>query len=177
MARETGDESPHTARHRLDPGRRACPHRQKRPDLPRETPGDPETVTTLRLQDALAAFDTTFRAGDGARFEAFFTEDSRLFFHEQPPIEGRAAIGAAYRNLFADVDTSAYQPDYHSIDVHGDTAYVIADFRETLRPWEAGSSVLVHGRIVLFWRREPDGVWRVTRLLTSRSAPEEELPG
>ncbi len=134
-------------------------------------------MTRLQLHDVLADFDTAFRAGDARTFEAFFAEDARVFFHERPAIDGRAAIGAVYRSVFDAVDTSAYEADYHSIEVHGDAAYVIADFRETLRPWEAGQSVLVSGRIVLFWRRESDGAWRVTRLLTGRSAPDEELPG
>lgn len=44
---------------------------------------------------------------------------------------------------------------------------------EVLRPSNGQAGIRVHGRAVHFWRRERDGTWRIVRLLTGRSAPEE----
>ena len=129
----------------------------------------------MQFHDVLADFDRAIRQGDAGNLEAFFAEDARLFWHHEQAIDGRAAIGAAYRDLFDAFDTSDYEPAYDSIEVHGDAAYALAEFRETLRRRQAGPSLLVRGRSVFFWRRESDGAWRVTRLLTGRSAPTEEL--
>lgn len=86
---------------------------------------------------------------------------------------GKQAVRASFASVFASFDTSAYEPRYEMIDVHGDRAYVLASFEEVLRPRDGQPGIRVHGRIVQFWRREEDGEWRVVVLLTARSAPDE----
>lgn len=120
---------------------------------------------------ALASFNRTFAAGEAAALGEYIAEDAAALMHEQPALVGRAAIEEAFRELFAAVDTSAFEVDYRVVDVHGDRAYVLASFTETLQPKEAGSAISVDGRLVYFWRREADG-WRLTHLLTGRAAPD-----
>ena len=79
----------------------------------------------------------------------------------------------AVPDAFDGFDTSAYEPRYESIDVHGNRAYVLASFDELLRPRNGQPGILINGRAVHFWRSESDGTWRIVRLLTARSAPEE----
>jgi ketosteroid isomerase-like protein len=86
---------------------------------------------------------------------------------------GKEAIRAHFDWVFDGFDTSAYAPRYEIIDVHGDRAYVLASFDEVLRPKDGQPGIRIHGRAVHFWRRERDGAWRILRLLTARSAPEE----
>jgi ketosteroid isomerase-like protein len=85
----------------------------------------------------------------------------------------KEAIRAHFDWIFDHFDTSAYAPRYDIIDVHGDQAYILASFDEVLRPKDGHPGIRIHGRAVHFWRRDPDGAWRVLRLLTARSAPEE----
>jgi ketosteroid isomerase-like protein len=129
-------------------------------------------VTMSEFEEALQRFDDAFRSGHAQDFIDFFAEDCRALFHHQATIEGREAVGEAFRQILSMFDTSAYEPDYDVADVTGDQAYVLGSFREVLRPREGGSSVQVFGRVVLFWRRI-GGEWLVTRLLTARSAPDE----
>jgi ketosteroid isomerase-like protein len=74
--------------------------------------------------------------------------------------------------VFEGFDTSAYQPRYEIINVHGNLAYVLASFDEALRPRDGQPGIRIHGRSVQFWRREEEA-WRIVMLLTARSAPEE----
>ncbi len=128
------------------------------------------------LLAALEAFDRAFIEGHTEELSTLFANDAQLLLHHQPAIVGRQAITEAWRETFADFDTSAYAPSYETVEVHTDRAYVLGSFTEVLRPRDGGPGLRVIGRIVLFWRREPDGRWRVTRVLTSRSAPDEEVP-
>ena len=128
------------------------------------------------LLAALDAFDRAFIEGHAEELGALFADDAQLLLHYQPAIVGRQAVTEAWRETFAAFDTSAYEPTYETVEVHTDNAYVLASFTEVLRSREGGPGLAVAGRIVLFWRREPDGVWRVTRVLTWRSAPDEEVP-
>jgi hypothetical protein len=58
------------------------------------------------------------------------------------------------------------------VDLHDDRAYVLAGFTETLRPRDGGPGIEVDGRLVYFWRMEPNGRWTVTRVLTGRVSPD-----
>ena len=127
------------------------------------------------LLAALEAFDRAFIEGRANELGALFADDAQLLLHLQPAIVGRQPITETFRETFAAFDTSAYEPTYETVEVHTDNAYVLASFTEVLRPREGGPGLAVVGRVVLFWRRGPDGVWRVTRVLTSRAAPDEEV--
>jgi ketosteroid isomerase-like protein len=86
---------------------------------------------------------------------------------------GRGGAGRAFGRVFEMFDTSDYTPGYEVIEVHGDQAYVLGAFEETLSPRSGEHGTRVHGRVVLFWARDKEEGWRVTRLLTGRSAPDE----
>jgi len=129
-------------------------------------------MTLRKLEEALRRFDDAIRNGRSQDVIHLFAEDSRALVHYQATIDGRKAIGEAFRQFFDMFDWSAYEPGYDVVDVIGDTAYVLGSFDEVLRPRQGGSSVKVFGRVVLFWRRIGDD-WLVTRLLTARSAPDQ----
>jgi len=120
------------------------------------------------LLTSLGSFDRAFIGGRAEELGALFDDDAQLLLHNQAAIVGRQSITEAFRETFATFDTSAYEPNYDMVEVHTDRAYVLGSFTEVLRPREGGPGLAVPGRIVLFWRREPHGVWRVTRALTSR---------
>lgn len=124
------------------------------------------------FDQALASFSQAFAAGDAETLVGLFAEDAQALQHEEPTLLGQAAIGQMLTELFAMVDTAAFEVDYDIVDVHGDRAYVMAAFRETLRPKDGTAAIEVDGRLVCFWHRETDGTWRVTRLLTSRASPD-----
>lgn len=124
------------------------------------------------LDRALTTFSRAFAAGDAKAFVGLFAEDARALMHEQPALVGRDGIGQMFTELFAMVDTAGFEVDYDIVDLHDDRAYVLATFRETLRPKDGASAIDVDGRIVCFWHREGDGTWKVTRLLTGRASPD-----
>jgi ketosteroid isomerase-like protein len=98
-----------------------------------------------------------------------------VLVHRQPAIAGQAAVRDAFGEVFAAFDTSDYESRYDTIEVHVDSAYVMGDIVEGLRPQDGGSGIRVYVRVVLFFRRI-DLSWVITRLLTGRFAPDEPLP-
>jgi uncharacterized protein (TIGR02246 family) len=128
------------------------------------------------LNEAIEAFDRAFSEGQLDELLAFFASDAQLLIHQQEAVIGREAIRSSFAGVFDDFDTSSYETRYDVIDVHGDRAYALASFDEVLRPQDGRPGIRIHGRVVHFWRREREGTWRITRLLTSRSAPDESEP-
>jgi uncharacterized protein (TIGR02246 family) len=125
------------------------------------------------LKATVDAFDRAFQEGRLDEFSSFFAEDAHLLIHQQETLVGRDAIRDSFAPVFDGFDTSAYEPRYDIIDVHGDRAYVLCSFEEVLRPKDGQPGIRIHGRAVHVWRRDRDGAWRIVRLLTARSAPEE----
>jgi uncharacterized protein (TIGR02246 family) len=124
---------------------------------------------------ALEAFDAAFASGDAEALAARFTPDARLLLLHAEAIEGRDAIRAHWARLFAQWETGAWRTEPLTLDVHGDHAYAIATYTETLVPRDPslGHRRLVRGRLVRFLRRDDDGRWRVTLALNSHSRPVE----
>jgi ketosteroid isomerase-like protein len=131
-----------------------------------------QSAAEAELRKSLDAFDRAFSAGRLDELLAFFADDAQLLLHHQETRIGKKPIRDTFGPVFDGFDTSAYQPRYESIDVHGNLAYVLASFDEALRPRDGQPGVRIHGRTVQFWRRE-EGGWRIVMLLTARSAPEE----
>jgi len=124
------------------------------------------------LEEALRAFDEAFRRGHLDELSRLFSPDIQLLVHEQEAIVGKDGAGRAFGQVLEMFDTSDYTPRYGVIEVHGDQAYVLGAFEETLSPRSGEPGTRVRGRVVLFWARDEEG-WRITRLLTGRSAPDE----
>lgn len=138
---------------------------------------EPENDPTGGVRDALDAFDRAFAAGDARAVAAQFSDDAQLLLHHSAPVVGRAAIEALWAPFFAAWDTSHWTTERQIADVHGDRAYTVNTYAETLHH-RAGAqpSRSVAGRYVAFLRREADGAWRLTFLMNSHVRPIEELP-
>jgi len=125
------------------------------------------------LRRSIESFDRAFAQGRLEEFLSFFADDARLLIHQQDEVAGTEAIRASFDEVFRSFDTSAYETRYDVVDEHGDRAYVLASFDEVLRPREGAAGLRIHGRTVQFWGRQADGAWRISVLLTARSAPDE----
>jgi ketosteroid isomerase-like protein len=136
------------------------------------TDDEADAAQTAELEESLDAFDRAFAEGRLDEFSAFFADDAQLLLNEEGAVTGTEAIGAFFASAFDSFDYSAYEAQYDITDVHGDRAYVLGTYDELICPRHGGTGTRIHGRIVLFWRAEGDGTWKVVRVLTARSAPE-----
>lgn len=138
---------------------------------------NPEPMTTQSaVRAALAEFDRCFAAGDADALAALFAEDAQLLLLHRAAIEGRAAIRAYWRPFFAEYDPGSWRTDLRILDVHGDRAYAMSVYSETLVHRDGGPSRIVHGRLVFFLRRDPDDRWRVAMIMNSHVRPVEVVP-
>lgn len=136
------------------------------------TAADP--VDDVRV--ALADFDRCFAAGDADALAEHFAEDAQLLLLHRDQIEGRDAIRAYWRAFFVEYDPGAWQTELRILDVHGDRAYAMAVYSETLVHRRGDPSRIVRGRLVSFLQRDPDGRWRVAMIMNSHVRPVEVVP-
>ena len=130
----------------------------------------------IEVRAALDAFDRAFAAGDTDVVVELFAEDASLLLLNVPAIHGRTGIRAQWAPSFATWDMSAWATERVVVDVHGDRAYALSTYTETM-VHRAGTeqSRLVVGRVVMFLRRADDGPWQITVLLNSHARPVELL--
>ena len=133
---------------------------------------DPED----QVRAALDAFDDAFRRGDAAAAAARFTADGQVHLQFQPTVSGLDEIESVWRASFETWDTSAWATERLVVDVHGDRAFTLTSYTETL-VHRAGlePSRLVVGRYLAYLRRDPDGAWRIAHMANSHARPIEVL--
>lgn len=109
----------------------------------------------------LDAYTAAARAVDAGGSAAFFTEGGTLFEPGIMPIVSPDSIRAFIRS-FPGVIVDSAEARADTVEVFGKTALVWGSYFERLRfPGQPPSAQ--HGRFVMEWRREADGVWRIHR--------------
>lgn len=127
------------------------------------------------VRAALAEFDRTFASGDAEALAALFAEDAKLLLQHGEPIEGRPAILEQWTRLFGSYDASSWLAEHQVVEVHGDRAYSLSVYSETLVHRGHEPSRSVKGRLILFQRRDPDGAWRIVLAMNSHVRPIEVI--
>jgi uncharacterized protein (TIGR02246 family) len=114
------------------------------------------------LLRALDEYVSASRAVDAARIASFYTATGVILEPGIPPTrtpDSIRALMSAFPGVV--VESASVTPD--TIEMHGDsTAYVWGSYFERLAfPGQPRSEQV--GRLVMHWRREADGAWRIQR--------------
>jgi uncharacterized protein (TIGR02246 family) len=125
---------------------------------------DSEVARAIAL--ASASLDQALMGPDAERVAAHFTADGVLGESGMHDLIGRTAIRDFLAAANA-VRTVTFHRLYRDeLEILGDRAIELGRFDETkVRPGQA--PVYERGRTVTYWRREPDGAWRISRLVVS----------
>ena len=107
------------------------------------------------------AYTAAARAVDADAISAFFTAGGTLFEPGIPPIVSPDSIRAFMRS-FPGVVVDSAMARADTVEMFGNTVLLWGTYFERLRfPGQPESAQ--HGRFVMEWRREMDGVWRIER--------------
>jgi uncharacterized protein (TIGR02246 family) len=135
-----------------------------------------EMDSTDEVLAVLADFDRWFASGDAESLSDMFTSDAQLLLLHREAIVGRSAIMSHWTRVFGAYDPGAWQTEPQKVEVHGDHAYALSFYSETLVNRSGGASLMVWGRLVFFMRRDPDEKWRMATVLNSHVRPVEHVP-
>lgn len=128
-----------------------------------------------RVTELLDRSHAAFAGGDADAFADCFADDAQLCLLHRQAVTGRDAIRDVWRDTFARLDLSAWEPRSELLEVHGDRAHAFSTYTERPVKREDGSRTLVRGRLVHFLRRDADGEWQITLLMNSHSHPIEPI--
>ena len=100
-----------------------------------------------------------------------FTDGSPSFFGA----EGRVALHQRTEDIFRQYRVE-FAPIVIDIVVQGDTAYDYGWHKSWLHPKEGGPPVYRKERYFETWKRQEDGRWKLTLLMTNKEFPPAMLP-
>lgn len=139
----------------------ACAGIEARPD----TTADVATIRSM-LDEAVAAH----HAGDAARWAGLFTNDGMLLPEGAPTVSGMDSLLRWAQDFFTTY-TSTARIEAAEIEVAGDWAYARNVIWGTLTPKQGGSGMPLDAKEIVIFRRQPDGSWKVARVIYNSNRP------
>lgn len=136
---------------------------------------NPLTDTTVEpgkmiLFDLEAKFAKDVAARGGAGFASWFAPDGILLGNGAAPVIGQVAI-AKSTNWTPETYQLTWTPTDAIMGPSGDIGYTWSHYEGHSKDAN-GNPVLVSGRFITIWRKQPDGSWKVALDAGANDAPE-----
>ena len=136
----------------------------------RTVPAPADSPAAGQIEAAMQRYTLFTRTGPPDSSAALFTADGELLEPGMRPLQGPEAIRAFLAPLWQMVTVRKAVTTTDAIEVHGDVAYQWGAYDQVVAVRDQPPADY-HGRLVAEWRREPDGHWRIRRLLVQPSPP------
>lgn len=126
---------------------------------------DAQTAVEKAKAEIAATRDAFWAAhgkADAKALASFLTEDAQLLAPGMEDVRSRQAIEAAAVQMFQSMTVEGFTIVSSELTVHGDSAYELTTYSETLRP-RGGQATPAKGRYLIVWKRDATGKWKVHR--------------
>jgi uncharacterized protein (TIGR02246 family) len=118
------------------------------------------------IQELTKAWLAAVQGKDLEQVLSMVTDDVIFLSASVPPIRGKDAVAALYRNMYARFDlvqTSAFE----EVEVMGEWAYAWGSDSLVLIPLGGGTPIRLQGYGLTILQRQSDGSWRYRRGINS----------
>jgi len=137
---------------------------------------DDETKIKAVVEDRYKEWIAAASKKDAEALTDLYDENAVLMPKQEEPVIGKAAIGEYYKKLVADPHYVPFTETFESNSFHvvGDIAIDTADFDGELT--RDGKYIHFHGKILIVWKKQKDGSWKIFRRRSSASMPGSPSP-
>ena len=139
--------------------------------------GGPTNDPAVRaaIDSADRTFETAFKRGDMATTSSFY-EDNAVSVHAHlEPMKGRAAIAKGFGEFLKMIGKmNDFSVQRQELDVYADHVIEIGTYSISFTPTGAKDAISDHGSYLNYWRKQPDGSWKIHRDVDVSAMP---LPG
>ena len=120
------------------------------------------------IRAVVAKFDKAVLAADWPTAVSVYTEDGILMPPNGPVVQGRAAM----QKFFAGFPKiTAFKENVVEIAGYGDLVHPRGTYEMTMMPPGAKTPLTDIGKVLAVWRKQPDGSWRVARVMWNSDLP------
>jgi uncharacterized protein (TIGR02246 family) len=136
-------------------------------------------VDEAAVRKAIAAADSgfavAFNKGDAAGAASYYTDDAVSRPPNMEPESGRAAIEQGNAGLFKAIGkVNDFKIELKDLDIFADHAVEIGSYSFSFTPAGAKAPQKDHGSYLNYWKKQPDGSWKIYRDIIVSSEP---MPG
>ncbi len=121
-------------------------------------------VDRQAVEQLAADWRSGWLAGDVDALLALYADDPVLLPQGQPAVIGRDAIRSLYQAVLQDFDFTS-ESTLNEVGASGDLGYIWSSYRLTATPKGGGDPTTAAGKSVFIVRRQPDGTWKIARLI------------
>jgi uncharacterized protein (TIGR02246 family) len=125
----------------------------------------PDPVSRKAIEAAVQQYVTASNQGDADALAALYADDAVLLPPDHEPIQGRAAIGAFWRQG----TDEGLEVTTLSVEVEGSIGYLVGRYNLPANDEEPADS----GKYVMCLRRQRDGSWKLTADIWNRSGDDD----
>jgi uncharacterized protein (TIGR02246 family) len=117
-----------------------------------------------QIDSADRKFEAAFKNGDAATAASFYEENATSMPPNMEAETGRAAIEKGFAEMFKSIGkVSDFKSESKDVDAYGDHVVEIGSYDMTFTPTGAKDAVKDHGSYINYWRKQPDGTWKIHR--------------
>jgi uncharacterized protein (TIGR02246 family) len=128
--------------------------------------GDEAAIAKIR-----AAYQTAAGTQDGAAIAKLYAPDGVEMPPNGPSARGRAAIEAYHKGFGQQFMMHGMTITSTESKVHGDYAYDVGTYKQSLMPMKGGAIVDDRGKYVVLLKKDASGNWWVTHAIYNSDVP------
>jgi uncharacterized protein (TIGR02246 family) len=139
---------------------------------------DTHDADVAAIQANEVQWNQDYAAKDSDKIIGHYADDAVLIIPGEPSTSGKAAIGAALKQMVSDPAMSLkFQSSKVYVAKSGDLGYTQGSYTLTFTDPQTKQVVNDHGSYVTTYRKQPDGTWKaVTDIATSEVPPPAPPP-
>jgi uncharacterized protein (TIGR02246 family) len=128
--------------------------------------GDEAAIVKIRT-----AYQTAAGAQDGAAIAKLYAPDGEELPPNAPAAKGRAAIEAFHKAFGQQFMMHGMTITSGELKVHGDFAYDIGTYKQTLMVMKGGGMIDDHGKYVVLLTKDGSGNWWISHSIYNSDVP------
>jgi len=130
---------------------------------PAAAPSNDPAVRAV-IDSADKKFAVAFKAGDAAAAASFYEDNATSMPPNMEAETGRAAIEKGYADTFKSLGkVSDFSAEAKDVDAYADHIIEVGSYSMSFTPTGAKDAIKDHGSFVNYWRKQPDGSWKIHR--------------
>ncbi len=120
------------------------------------------------IKQLAADWRSGWLAGDVDALLSLYADDPVLMPQGQPAVSGKGAIRPLYEAVLKEV-TIKSEGTLMEVEASGDWGYFWSTYTLTATPKAGGEVIESEGKSLFIVRRQPDGAWKISRLIDNSS--------
>ena len=120
------------------------------------------------IKELAADWRSGWLAGDVEALLALYADEPVLMPQGQPAVTGKDAIRPLYQAVLNEV-TIESESTLMEVEASGDWGYFWSTYKLTATPKAGGETIESEGKSLFIVKRQPDGVWKIARLMDNSS--------